>query len=145
MRSGDLRLGDVRLGDVRLGDVRLGDVRLGVAWLVRVRYGAVALFALTLLVCRFALGLEVDYAWIGALLGLTLLTNVVLSRQEARAPRWVLPFVLGLDISILALSLAVSGGAANPFSVFFLVHVALAAVLLRPAWAWSFAALTALL
>src|SRR5688572_27220093 len=78
----EMRPGDLRPGDVRLGDVRLGDVRLGVAWLVRVRYGAVALFALTLLVCRFALGLEVDYAWIGALLGLTLLTNVVLSRQE---------------------------------------------------------------
>jgi len=120
------------------------DLRLGLAWLVRVRYGAVVLFALTLLVCRFVLGLEVDYPWIAALLGLTLLTNLVLSAKQASAGRFVLPIVLCFDVGILALSLAVSGGAANPFSVFFLVQVALAAVLLRPLLAWSFAVLTAL-
>ncbi len=113
-------------------DARPADARLGLAWLVRVRYGAVALFAFTLVVCRFALGLEVDYAWIGALLGLTLVTNFVLSFYQARATRFVLPFVLAQDVGTLAISLALSGGAANPFSVFFLVHVALAAVLLRP-------------
>jgi len=125
-------------------DARSSDARLGLAWLVRVRYGAVALFALTLLVCRFALGLQVDYAWIGALLGLTLVTNFVLSFHQARAPRLVLPFVLAQDVGTLAISLALSGGPANPFSVFFLVHVALAAVLLRPALSWGFAVLTAL-
>jgi two-component system sensor histidine kinase RegB len=125
-------------------DGRATDARLGLAWLVRVRYGAVALFACTLFVCRFGLGLEVDYAWIAALLGLTLVSNLVLSSQQARAPKVVLPFVLGLDVTTLAVSLALSGGAANPFSVFFLVHVALAAVLLRPALSWLFVMLTSI-
>ena len=125
-------------------DGRASDVRLGLAWLVRVRYGAVALFALALVVGRFALGLEVQYGFTVALLGLTLATNLVLSSYQARAHRIVLSSVLSLDVATLAIILALSGGAANPFSVFFLVHVALAAVLLTPAMAWGFVLLTVL-
>ena len=125
-------------------DGRESDVRLGLAWLVRVRYGAVALFALALVVGRFALGLEVQYGFTVALLGLTLVTNLVLSSYQARAHRIVLSFVLAFDVATLATVLLLSGGAANPFSVFFLVHVALAAVLLTPALAWGFVLLTVL-
>jgi len=135
----------VRVSDVsQTSEARPSDVRLGLAWLVRVRYGAVLLFALALIFGRFALDLDVKYGATVALLGLTLATNVALSLGQARAPSIMLPFVLGFDVLALALSLALSGGAANPFSVFFLVHVALAAVLLRPALAWAFALLTAI-
>ena len=125
-------------------DGRVVDARLGLAWVVRVRYGFVLLFALALFIARFALGLEVKDVSIGALLALTLATNLVLPSFQARAPRLVLPAVLAFDVVMLAICLALSGGPANPFSVFFLVHVALAAVLLRPALAWTFAILTAL-
>lgn len=135
---------EVPQSEAQAHDGRAGDVRLGLAWLVRVRYGAVGLFALALVVGRFALGLEVQTGWTVALLGLTLLSNLVLSSMQARAHRLMLSLVLAFDVATLASVLLLSGGAANPFSVFFLVHVALAAVLLTPALAWAFVLLTVL-
>jgi two-component system sensor histidine kinase RegB len=45
--------------------------------------------------------------------------------------------VLGLDILLLTGLLYGSGGAANPFTAIYLVHVTLAAVVMRGLWAWA--------
>ncbi len=49
-----------------------------------------------------------------------------------------------LDVLTLTGLLLTAGGPSNPFSVFYLVHVALAALLLAPRPAWLVAALTSL-
>ena len=60
-------------------------------------------------------------------------------KKRADQPEYdaIFGIVMLLDIAILTLLLAAAGGPANPFSVFYLVHVVLAAVLLRPIWAWA--------
>lgn len=60
------------------------------------------------------------------------------------ASTWQLPAVLAVDVAILAAMLAASGGPSNPFTVFFSVHVALAALLLEARLAWAVVLLTVL-
>ncbi|GGB99699.1 ATP-binding protein [Pseudoduganella buxea] len=48
-----------------------------------------------------------------------------------------------VDVAILTSQLYLSGGATNPFAFLFLLQVILSAVLLRPAYAWTFVLITA--
>ena len=48
-------------------------------------------------------------------------------------------FVLLFDVVALSLLLYFSGGPMNPFSILFLVHVALASMVLTPKWVWLIA------
>ncbi|QEG41556.1 ATP-binding protein [Roseimaritima ulvae] len=49
-----------------------------------------------------------------------------------------------LDIGTLTAMLFFSGGATNPFALFFFVNLAVGGVILRPLWAWSLTALAIL-
>jgi two-component system sensor histidine kinase RegB len=70
----------------------------------------------------------------GALSNLALMVR--LWRPEPVRPS--LPgLVLGLDILLLTGLLCGSGGAANPFTAIYLVHITLAAVVMRGLWAWG--------
>jgi two-component system sensor histidine kinase RegB len=46
-----------------------------------------------------------------------------------------------LDVVLLTGLICVTGGPTNPFSIFYLVNVVLAAVVLRPVWGWRLGAL----
>ncbi len=106
---------------------------VGLAWLVRLRWA----FAAAQLVV--GLGAELlDQPWslpvVGASAAVTVLTNAVLFRWVSRdasgsAPPSLMPFLV-LDGVLLTVTLLASGGASNPFSVLYIVHVALAALLL---------------
>jgi hypothetical protein len=50
--------------------------------------------------------------------------------------------VMMLDIALLTAVLYYTGGPFNPFSFLYLVNIALAAVILPPAWSWALAALS---
>ena len=65
------------------------------------------------------------------------LTNLVLQRLKPRNPAPVLGVFVLLDVVLLTLLLALSGGPANPFTVLYLVHVMLAAVVTTRPWTWT--------
>jgi len=104
--------------------------------------GQVVIVALAVLGLKVSLPLLV----IAALISVTVLTNLGLTLWlSSREPSaHALIAVLVLDVLTLTGLLLSAGGAANPFSVFYLVHVALAALLLAPQRAWLFAGLTSL-
>lgn len=120
--------------------------KIGLAWLVRLRWlaiaGQIAITALAVLELKVSLPLMV----VAALISITAVSNLGLTlwlrthEPSARA----LFAVLVLDVLTLTGLLLSAGGAANPFSVFYLVHVALSALLLAPYRAWLVAALTSL-
>lgn len=117
--------------------------RLGLTWLRKLRWGAALGQVSILTVAWLVLRLELPVAPLLALVGFTALSNAALALVPLRLDRgFLLPTVLILDVLVLSALLAFSGGAANPFTVFFLVHVALAAVLLEPPLAWSMVLLT---
>lgn len=110
-------------------------------WLVRLRWGAVAGQVATVGFAWLAFDRPLPFLPLAGVVGLTALSNVALARaRRARA----IPAAVFFDIGALTTLLALSGGASNPFSALFLVHVALAAALLGPAWTWR-AALAAMI
>ena len=120
--------------------------KIGLAWLVRLRWlaiaGQLAIVALAVLALRVTLPLPL----VALLISITALSNLALTAWLRRSDpsAHVLAGVLLLDVLTLTGLLLSAGGPSNPFSVFYLVHVALAALLLAPRPAWFVAAFTSL-
>jgi two-component system, sensor histidine kinase RegB len=120
--------------------------KIGLAWLVRLRWlaiaGQLAVVALAVLALRVALPLPL----VGGLISITALSNLALTAwlRKGDPSAHALSAVLLLDVLTLTGLLLGAGGPSNPFSVFYLVHVALAALLLAPRPAWFVAAFTSL-
>jgi two-component system sensor histidine kinase RegB len=118
-----------------------GDISLD--WLIRLRWGAVAGQLGTILVAEALWGglplrfLLLPVAALAASNGL-----VAATRARAGSPRLLCGAALTLDTLLLTALLALSGGAYNPFSVLYLVHIALAATVLGARWTWFLAALS---
>lgn len=71
---------------------------------------------------------------------LIVISNGVLYLHAIRAlaaSQGGLGVILSIDTALLATLLYFYGGHANPFSMFFLVHIVLAAALLNTAWTWG--------
>ncbi|MCW5558015.1 MAG: HAMP domain-containing histidine kinase [Verrucomicrobiae bacterium] len=116
---------------------------LTLPWLRRLRWTAVA--GQTLAVwfvigwLRLPLPLEAVFLCIGC----TALSNLALHgipAGRAESPS-ALAAILATDVMLLTALLYFTGGPHNPFSSFYLVHVALAAVVLPPLWAVPLAGL----
>lgn len=123
------------------------DSRPGLDWLVRLRWLAVVGQLVAAIIAREVIEAEMDFGWVLGLIGFTALTNVVLvlvRRVLARRPRLSIAAVMTLDTATLTGLLLASGGPMNPFSIFFIVQVALAGLLLGARGAWSMAVLTSL-
>ncbi|HET7544413.1 MAG TPA: ATP-binding protein [Polyangiaceae bacterium] len=133
--------------------------KIGLAWLVRLRWlaiaGQLAIVALAVLALSVSLPLPLVISLIAITassnLGLTAWLRRLSTRTQASTSFFAsepspqaLTAVLVLDVLTLTLLLLCAGGASNPFSVFYLVHVALAALLLAPRHAWLVASLTSL-
>lgn len=120
---------------------------IGLAWLVRLRWAFVVAEIAVAAGAKWFLGTPVDVWPAGLAVSATVLTNVVLFRWSRRgrpASRIQLGAILVLDGMLLTVSLRASGGAMNPFSVLYLVHVALAALLLDGRATWLVAGTTCL-
>lgn len=104
---------------------------VGLASLVRLRWAFIAAEILVAALSKFLLGSTVDALWVGVAVTVAALTNVGLLAWRKRPPsRVLLASALVLDGVLLTAVLRASGGAMNPFSVLYIVHVALAALLL---------------
>ncbi|MBL8755272.1 MAG: HAMP domain-containing histidine kinase [Planctomycetes bacterium] len=118
------------------------DEALGTAWLVRLRWGAVAGQIVTVVIARAGFGLDLAVGTLAGFIAVTAISNLLLALPAARSASWAVSVVLVFDVVALGAMLAASGGASNPFTVFFLVHVALAALLVHPLIAWGIVLLT---
>lgn len=122
-------------------------VQINCSWLIKLRWAGGLGQLITVLFVRFVLGIELPMLPLLGLIALQMLTNLAL--QFWIVPEWLGPqlgetevhadsllaSVLAVDILLLSGLLYFSGGPGNPFSIFYLVNIALAGVLLRPRWA----------
>ncbi|MBL4701393.1 MAG: HAMP domain-containing histidine kinase [Phycisphaeraceae bacterium] len=108
-------------------------------WLCHMRWlavmGQTLAIALGDLVLQLPLPMAALSMWVGAAFGSNLLLSIYLLKTRA-APQVLVPLVLLLDVLLLTGVLANTGGANNPFAVFYLIHVAMAVVVARPRWSW---------
>ncbi|HZM49888.1 MAG TPA: sensor histidine kinase, partial [Vicinamibacteria bacterium] len=112
-------------------------------WLVRLRWGAVVGQAATIGAAEVLFG-HLPLARLVSYVGALAATNLVLAvvKNRTSAPRLLCGAVLTLDTLLLSGLLHTVGGAYNPFSILYLVHITLAAVVLGRRWTWFLAALS---
>jgi two-component system sensor histidine kinase RegB len=122
------------------------DAAVWLPWLVRLRWVAVLGQLLTVAVARWAFGIAIPLGWLLAIAAATTASNAALawvSRRGVARAQAIAAAVLALDVVLLTALLGLAGGPANPFSVLYLVHVSLAALLFGFRWSIAIAALCA--
>lgn len=124
----------------------LGPGAVWLPWLVRMRWVAVLgqLFAVAL--ARWAFGLAIPLGPLLAIVAFTAASNAALAwamRRVAERASALAAVAIALDVVLLTTLLGLTGGPANPFSVLYLVHVSLAALLFGFRWSIAIAALCA--
>lgn len=119
--------------------------RINFGWLLRLRWAAALGQLITVLFVWAVLRIDLPVGLLVAIIGFTAATNLGfwMARPRDREAThrndkgtWALGSIMTMDVVTLTAMLYLSGGVANPFIVFYLVNVALAAVLLSPRWSW---------
>lgn len=106
------------------------------AFLSRLRFGAAAGQLLVILLVRYGLGTQLPLGPLCAVIALELAFNAwcVLRLRRPRPPiteRHV-TLSVGVDLLLFSALLYLTGGPANPFSFLYLIHIAVAALVLPP-------------
>ncbi len=118
--------------------------RIQFGWLVRLRWFVIAVQALVIVVSEL-LGFEMPLVALGAVLGVEAVLNAGAWAWQKRTPS-VRAFHIALaiagDLLLFTALLYLSGGPANPFSFLYLVHLALAAMMLPPRFVWALVGLS---
>jgi len=129
---------------------------INLAWLIRLRWAALLGQLGTVLVVGLGVGIELPWRGVLSVLVFEVLSNAWLeywahgARNRGESPRLVALVraikisVMAVDVLLLSILLYLTGGVANPFSVFYVVQLVLAAVLLRPSRAVAVSLLTVL-
>ena len=117
---------------------------LALPWIVKLRYGVLAGQAALILVSHFVFKVELAIGWLSLPLALTAASNLLLPRFADRfGARPSLRYILVFDTVSLTALLALSGGPTNPFTLLYLVQIALSAVVLSKGWTWVLGSLSA--
>lgn len=114
--------------------------RINLAWLVRLRWGAVLGQLATIAAAHFALRLPQPWLPLSIFVAIEAGSNLVAGawvRRGAAAREAPVLALLALDVLLLSGIFIFTGGPANPFSFLYLVYIALGVVVLRPRWAWA--------
>lgn len=108
------------------------------AALTRLRWLAVIGQITAAAVAVFAMGLKLPLAPIFAVILITAFTNAALAVLTAlrKPPAWLIQATLLLDVALLTSLLYLTGGPLNPFASLYLIHVAMAVIVLRAGWTW---------
>ena len=125
-------------------DARTARVRINFRWLIKLRWAAVLGQLITVLSVAGFFGYQLPWAGLLSIIAVTAASNAVLHyrfREElsSRSGKpWVGPgdsflaILLAIDVLLLSALLYAAGGSSNPFSIFYLVHIVLAGIVLRP-------------
>jgi len=112
----------------------------GAEWLARMRWGALAIQATAIVIASEGLGVALPLIPMWSLVAVGAISNVWLASRKADAGH--LGAFLVLDVALLSGLLYLSGGPTNPFSIIYVVYIAMSAVMLAPKWTWTIAGLS---
>lgn len=117
--------------------------QIALPWIVRLRYGMAIGQIGTILFVRYILGLPIPVGLIALGPALVAISNILLTVRISRPgvsraiPTAILvasSFIL--DTLCLTFVLMLAGGPTNPFSLLYLVHITLSAIVLTRRWTW---------
>jgi len=118
---------------------------IGLAWLVTGRWFTVVAAAGAVIAGRSALEAQLPIEFVAAIIAVILASNLWLwwrLRNGDLTSGSMAGALLCLDVVLLSWLLLNSGGVLNPASVFYLVQIVLAALVLGRTWAWIVTALS---
>jgi two-component system sensor histidine kinase RegB len=126
--------------------------RIVLSWLIRLRWFAAVGQLVAIMVAFAIFGLHYPIVPLATVLAATALTNGALvgwlalsrPRMRVRVPQVLTLGVLLLDVLLLTVLLYYTGGQENPFAVLFVLHVAMATLVLGSGWAWAVVAASAI-
>lgn len=108
--------------------------------LLRLRWAAITGQTAMIVFCLDFLRIKLPVPELLLVLSVAIVSQLLLWRRlrKGRQPHpAAMGSVLGLDILLLTALLYLAGGPHNPFSAFYLIHIAMAATLLSAVWTWS--------
>ena len=119
--------------------------QIALSALCRLRWLAVVGQIAATCVAIFALKLQVPVIPVAGVILFTAASNagIALGMRLGRPRVWLVQAVLMADVLALTTLLYFTGGARNPFSVLYLVHVAMAVIAVGSAWTWVIVSLAA--
>ena len=118
---------------------------IGLNWLVSLRWWTAATQCLACILAFQFFELNIPIIPIAVLVSVLIQSNAFLfifKDKLASHQNTTIGIVLLFDVLLLTALLYFAGGPSNPFSILFLVHVALSSVLLPRIWTWSLATLS---
>jgi two-component system, sensor histidine kinase RegB len=125
--------------------------QIALPWIVRLRYGMALGQVATALFVRYALGVDIPLGALAIAPALVGASNLLLAARIAHpdVPRKIptstlVAWAFVLDTVCLTFLLMLSGGPTNPFSLLYLVHITLSAIILTKRWTWALGALSTL-
>lgn len=113
-------------------------------WFIRLRWFSFLGQAIILVSAAGFFKLSLPVERIAGLILLIPITNLICSikRISQISEFKLVGTLLSIDTILLTAVLYNSGGPTNPFTIFYLLHVVLAAIMLSPPWIWSITALS---
>jgi two-component system sensor histidine kinase RegB len=125
--------------------------QIALPWIVRLRYGMAIGQIVTALFVRFALSVDIPLGAIAIAPALVGASNLWLAERVRHpdvsrriATSTLVAWAFVLDTLCLTFLLMLSGGPTNPFSLLYLVHITLSAIILTKRWTWLLGALSTL-
>src|SRR3984885_14538058 len=125
--------------------------QIALPWIVRLRYGMALGQVATALFVRYALSVDIPLGALGIAPALVGASNLLLAARIAHpdvsrkiATSTLVAWAFVLDTVCLTFLLMLSGGPTNPFSLLYLVHITLSAIILTKRWTWALGALSTL-
>jgi len=132
---------------VRVASRPLDAYRINFSWLVKLRWGAITGQLVVIAVVQQALGIRLPLGPLAVIIGIEAASNLACAAWLTRQPdvrELHVGTVVAVDVVLFTALLYFTGGPTNAFSFLYLVHIALAALVLRPRWMWALVALTLL-
>lgn len=120
-------------------------LRINLSWILRLRWGAIGGQLLTILYVDRAMEIDLPLVPLFVIVSVELASNfagVIWQRRKPAVREWMVGAILAADVLLLTGLLYFTGGPFNPFSFLYLIHIALAAVVLRSWWTWSLVGLS---
>lgn len=140
----------------RVADPLIERIKINLGWLLRLRWAAACGQVLTVIVATLWYEADLLLVELLSIIALEFITNAAFAwwfKRQLRSDTWeqnsvwgerLLGGVMLLDILLLSGLLYLTGGAENPFSIFYLINLSLGAVVLRPYGALLLATVSAI-
>lgn len=113
---------------------------VGFPWFLVLRWGAVSCQIILITVVGFTIDIDLPLLFLGLIICTEALSNLFLQfrfRKEQDISEEVIFIIFILDSLLLTGLLHLTGGAMNPFTFLYLVHIVIAAIILPSKYSWS--------